>query len=258
MGGGFQGTSRAFSGAVFAISRASFGLAADAARIGGADRQAGGMSQDRAVQLEQTVLDMIEHSPTGAVPHTPTYRDALARLRASHQVYPSADYKDGFVTVRSLAALPVFFAENLEGFAAGALEAEALEPDAEIFARYVKSLPAEKRARAEAARATVVARKTLHRARHGGPAAQDPAHTLLLVPGTGPHPGLPGNYLYGSLYQSSVAPGSPWGIYLHDAEDGAARCELPDRAAAVERLREVVASAPFQLAELDALGFHVE
>ncbi len=216
------------------------------------------MSQDLAAQLEQTVLDMIEHSPTGAVPHTPTYRDALARLRASHQVYPSADYKDGYVTARSLTAAPLFFARNLEAFATGKAGAETLEPDAEIFSRYVASLPAAKRPSAEAARAAVVARKTLHRARHGAPAAQDPAHTLFLAPGTGPHPGLPGNYLHGSLYQARASADSPWGIYLHDAEDGLARCELPDRAAAWEKLQEVFASAPFQLAELEALGFRIE
>ena len=216
------------------------------------------MSLDPAAQLEQTILDMIEHSPVGAVPHTPTYRDALARLLASHQVYPSADHKDGYVTVRSLAALPAFYAENFEAFATGGASAEQLEADASIYARYVGSLPAALQARAESARTTVVARKTQHRARHGVPAAQDPAHTLFLVPGTGPHPGLPGNYLYGSLYQKSVEANSAWGIYLHDAEDGVARCELPDRAAALERFREVLASAPFQLAELEVLGFHIE
>ena len=216
------------------------------------------MSQDLAAQLEQTVLEMIEHSPAGAVPHTPTYWDALGRLRASHQVYASADYKDGFVTVRSLAAKPAFYARNFEAFASGETAADGVETDASIYSRYVNSLPAALQARAEASRAAVVARKTQHRARHGVPAAQDPAHTLFLVPGTGPHPGLPGNYLHGSLYQKSVAPDGAWGIYLHDAEDGAARCELPDRAAALERFREVLASAPFQLAELDALGFRIE
>jgi hypothetical protein len=216
------------------------------------------MSQDPAAQMEQTVLDMIEHSPSGAVPHTPTYRDALARLLASHQVYVSADHKNGYVTVRSLTALPVFHAQNFDLFASGGTTAEGLEGDASIFDRYAGSLPAEKRARAEAARAVVVARKTQHRARHGAPAAHDPAHTLFLVPGTGPHPGLPGNYLYGSLYQAGADAKGAWGIYLHDAEDGLARCELPDLTAAVDRFREVIASAPFQLAELDALGFHIE
>lgn len=216
------------------------------------------MSQDPAAQLEQTVLEMIEHSPVGAVPHTPTYQDALARLKASHQVYPSADHKNGYVTVRSLAVLPVFYAQNFEAFASGAARAEELEADASIFARYVRALPAALQARAEAARAAVVARKTQHRARHGVEAAQDPAHTLFLVPGTGPHPGLPGNYLYGSLYQAGAAADGAWGIYLHDAEDGVARCELPNPAAALEKFQEVLASAPFQLAELDALGFRIE
>lgn len=215
------------------------------------------MSTTPAAQMEQTVLEMIEHSPTGAVPRTPTYRDALARLLAAHQVYPSADYKDGYATVRSLASAPAFLAANFEGFAAGAVPAEELEPDAGVFARYVAARPEGLRAKAEAARAAVVAKKAQHRARHGV-AAQEPAHTLFLVPGTGPHPGLPGNYLYGSLYQKSTAADGAWGIYLHDAEDGAARCELPTRAAAIERFREMLASAPFQLAELDALGFHVE
>jgi hypothetical protein len=152
----------------------------------------------------------------------------------------------------------VFHAQNFDLFASGGTTAEGLEGDASIFDRYAGSLPAEKRARAEAARAVVVARKTQHRARHGAPAAHDPAHTLFLVPGTGPHPGLPGNYLYGSLYQAGADAKGAWGIYLHDAEDGLARCELPDLTAAVDRFREVIASAPFQLAELDALGFHIE
>jgi hypothetical protein len=222
------------------------------------------MSQDPAAHLEQTVLDLIEQSPVGAVPHTPTYRDVLARLRASHQVYASADHKDGYVTVRSLARLPVFHAKNLELLAAGGALAtgaegsEALEPDAEIFSRYVQSLPEALRGRAEAARALVVARKTQHRARHGAVAARDPAHTLFLVPGTGPHPGLPGNYLYGSLYEERAEAGSGWGLYLHDGEDGVARCTLPGRTEAWAKFEEVLASAPFQLAELETLGFHLE
>lgn len=216
------------------------------------------MSQTPAAQMEQTVLEMIEHSPVGAVPRTPTYQDALARLLAAHQVYRSADHKDGFVTVRSLATSPAFCALNFEAFASGGLAAEELEADASIFDRYVASLGEALRARAEAARAAVVAKKAQHRARHGVAAAQDPAHTLFLVPGTGPHPGLPGNYLYGSLYQAGAEAAGAWGIYLHDAEDGVARCELPSPAAALERFQEVLASAPFQLAELDALGFHIE
>lgn len=201
---------------------------------------------------------MIEHSPVGAVPHTPTYQDGLRRLRASHQVYASADHKGGYVTVRSLAALPLFYAQNMESFIAGQISADELEPDASIFARYVRSLPAALQARAEESRALVVARKAQHRSKHGTDLPRDPAHTLLLVPGTGAHPGLPGNYLYGSLYQAGADPEGAWGLDLHDAEDGVARCLLPARADALAKLQEVLASAPFQLTELDSLGFHEE
>jgi hypothetical protein len=201
---------------------------------------------------------MIEHSPVGAVPHTPTYQDALRRLQASHQVYPSADYKGGYVTVRSLAALPLFYANNLDAFRAGAITAEQLDPDAVIFDRYVASLSVERRSRAAESRSLVVARKVQHRAKHGAQLQQDPAHTLFLMPGTGAHPGLPGNYLHGSLYQAGADPEGAWGLQVHDAEDGVARCTLPTRAAALEKFQELVASAPFQLAELDALGFHSE
>ena len=151
------------------------------------------MASNPHAQFDQTLLDMIEHSPSGAVPHTPTHQDALGRLRASHQVYPSADHKAGYVTVRSLAALPLFYAQNLEAFADGKIEAEALEPDASIFSRYVQSLPAALRPKAEEFRALIVARRIHHRARHGAEPAREPAHTLFLVPGTGPQPGLPGN-----------------------------------------------------------------
>lgn len=216
------------------------------------------MPQDPHAQLDQTVLEMIEHSPVGAVPHTPTYQDALRRLQASHQVYPSADHKGGHVTVRSLAALPSFYARNLEAFGVGAVTAAELEPDADIFARYVASLPQGRRAHAEESRSLVVARKAQHRAKHGVSLSQDPAHTLFLVPGTGAHPGLPGNYLYGSIYQAGADPAGAWGLYVHDAEDGVARCTLPTRAEALEKFEEVLASAPFQLSELDALGFHAE
>lgn len=213
------------------------------------------MPHDLFAQADQVVLEMIEHSPVGAVPHTPTYQDALGRLRASHQVYPSADYKGGYVTVRSLAALPSFHAQNFQAFAAGKIPADQLEPDAGIFERYVRSLPEAFRSRAEDCRSLVVARKALHRTRHGASVAHDPAHTLLLVPGTGLHPGLPGNYLHGSLHQ---ADGDAWGLDLHDAEDGVSRCRLATLAEALAKFEEVLASAPFQLAELDALGFRAE
>ena len=216
------------------------------------------MSHDPHAQNDQTVLDMIERSPVGAVPHTPTYQDSLKRLVATHQVYTSADHKGGYVTVRSLATQPSFYASNLEAVLAGKAEINALESDASIFSRYVQSLPAALRDKAEAARAAVVGRRAHHRAKHGAELVQDPVHTLFLVPGSGPHPGLPGNYLYGSVFQAATdAAGNAgaWAVHLHDREDGAALCDVADQAGALEKLQEVIASAPFQLSELDALGF---
>src|SRR5689334_2204414 len=70
------------------------------------------MSIDPHHAFDQTVLDQIEHSAVGAVPMTPSYQDALKRLYASHQVYASADHRDGHVTARSLVGLPSFYAEN--------------------------------------------------------------------------------------------------------------------------------------------------
>lgn len=207
-------------------------------------------------EFEHAVLDKIEQSPVGSVPHTPAYQDALAHLRASHQVYLSADHKGGFVTARSLAALPVFHARNFDALLAGAIPVGELEPDAAIFDRYVASLPPPLRPLAETCRAMVVARKVLHRAHKHGSIVHDPAHTLFLVPGGGPNPGLPGNYLYGSVLERvDAAAAGGWAIHLHDHDDGAARCDLPNEAAAFAKLQEVLASAPFQLDELEALGF---
>ena len=213
------------------------------------------MSHDPHAQIDQTVLEMIEHSPVGAVPHTPSYQDALKRLRASHQVYVSADFKGGHVTVRSLAALPLFHAQNLESFLSGKVDAGALETDASIFSRYVQSLPEALRPKAEAARALVVARQAHHRAKHGAEAVQEPVHSLFLVPGGGPNPGLPGNYLYGSIVQASINAGAAWAVHVHDSLDGAAMCDVATQGEALEKLQEVLSSAPFQLSELDALGF---
>ena len=201
---------------------------------------------------------MIEHSPVGALPHTPTYQDALRHLLASHQVYASADHKNGYVTVRSLAAAPSFLANNLEAVLAGKTEAAKLEPDASIFSRYVQSLPEALRAKAESHRAALVARRTHHRAKHGDDAVQDPVHTLFFVSGTGMHPALPGNYLYGSLLQTGADMQSgPWSVHVHDSEEGTAMCDVSSAGAALEKVEEVVASAPFQLTELAALGFRL-
>jgi hypothetical protein len=216
------------------------------------------MSQDPHAQFDQAVLDKIELSPVGAVPHTPAYQDALKRLRASHQVYASADHKGGLVTVRSLASLPVFYANNLEAFLAGKVDESELETDTSIFNRYAQSLPVALREKAEAARSDVVARRVHHRSKQGVQVVRDPIHSLLLVPGAGPHPGLTGNYLHGSVQElTGDEHAGHWAIHLHDADDGAASCEVSSRAEALEKLQEVLASAPFLLSELDALGFRL-
>jgi hypothetical protein len=219
------------------------------------------MSLDPHAQLDQTVLDKIEQSPVGAVPHTPTYQDALRRLYATHQVYASADHKDGHVTVRSLATLPLFYANNLEALTAGQIEVSALESNDSIFSRYVGSLPAGVRAKAEAVRLKVVGRPVQHRKHHGpatAPVIHDPVHSVFLVPGCGPHPGLPGNYLYGALQEIMHAgAASTWMLQLHDAEDGVSVLAAPTLPEALTALQDVIASAPFHLSELTALGFRL-
>jgi hypothetical protein len=147
------------------------------------------MSQDPHAQFDQTVLDKIELSPVGAVPHTPAYQDALTRLRASHQVYASADHKGGLVTVRSLAIQPLFYAHNLEAYLAGQVDEAELETNTSIFNRYEQSLPPPLSEKAEAARSVVVARRLHHRTKQGAEVVRDPLHSLILVPGAGPHPG---------------------------------------------------------------------
>lgn len=213
------------------------------------------MPHDPHAEFDHNVLDLIEHSPVGAVPRTPAYQDALGRLRATHQVYVDADHAEGFVTVRSLATRPCFHASNLEAWGNGTVEAAALEANAGIFARYVAALPVALRAKAEGYQLMVAGRRAQHR-KHGGVIAQDPVHSLFLVPGAGPNPGLPGNYLHGWLQQLGPDPATgPWSVQLHDRDDGAATCDLPTLPAALEKLQEVFASAPFHLDELGALGF---
>jgi hypothetical protein len=217
------------------------------------------MPPDPNAQFDQTVLSMIEHSPVGAVPHTPAYRDALVRLYATHQVYADADHKDGHVTVRSLTQSASFQAANAEAFAESKIAAEALESNGAIFDRYLQSRPEATRAKAESFRLRVVGRSIHHRKHHGAsapPLVHDAVHSLFLVPGAGPHPGLPGNYLYGSVFEvnATITP-SPWAIAVHDADDGAALFDAPDLASAWAKLRELQESAPFHLSELAALGF---
>src|SRR4249920_280187 len=111
---------------------------------------------DPNAEFDHAVLDKIEASPIGAVPSTPSYQDALKRLYAAQQVYPSADRKGGHVTARSLATLPSFHAENLGPFMAGVVTEEQLETNTNIYDRYVASLPAAHRAHAEALRVVVI------------------------------------------------------------------------------------------------------
>jgi hypothetical protein len=207
-------------------------------------------------EFDQTVLEMIEHSPVGAVPYTPAYNDALARLYASHQVYAAADHKGGHVTVRSLATRPAFYASNLEEFLAGKIDANALEANTRVFDRYLQSLNPAQRARAEAARVLVIGKAAHHRAKHGVAAVHDPLHALFLVPGAGPHPGLPGNYLHGSVFHIGAddASGS-WAVHLHDSDDGAMLFDVAALPEALAKMQEIIASAPFHLSELAALGF---
>jgi hypothetical protein len=213
------------------------------------------MPHDPHAQFDQAVLDTIEHSAGGMVPHTPAYDDALERLYASHQAYANADHKGGHVTARSLSRQASFQASNLEDFLAGTIDAGALESNDRIFARYVQSLSAAQRPRAEACRLTVIGKPAHHRAKHGAAAIHDPLHTLFLVPGAGPHPGLPGNYLHGSVFHVGAddASGS-WQVLLHDSDDGVALFNTPTLAEALAKMQELIASAPFHLSELAALG----
>ncbi len=219
------------------------------------------MPHDPHSQFDETVLEMIEHSPIGAVPSTPTYQDALKRLYAAHKIYASADHKNGHVTARSLASAPAFRANNLEAFVAGKIPADALEANGSIFDRYVAALPAGRREKAASHRLHVAGKPAHHRAKHGADGAahvvHDPLHSLFLVPGAGRNPGLAGNYLYGSVLQLTAAADSAWAVHLHDSDDGAAFCEAATMAEAFGKLEELIASAPFTMVELEALGFRL-
>ena len=213
------------------------------------------MPSDPHAVFDHNVLDLIDNSPVGAVPGTPAYQDALGRLRASHQVFPDADHHDGYVTVRALSARPCFHANNLDALLAGAIDVDALESNASIFNRYLAALPVALRAKAETFRANVAVRPVHHR-KHGGVVAPDAVHTLFLTPGAGAHPGIPGNYLHGSVLQLGADRAtSTWAVHLHDCDDGAAMFESATLAEALAKLQEVIASAPFHLNELGAIGF---
>lgn len=210
---------------------------------------------DPNAEFDHAVLDKIETSPVGALPLTPAYQDALRRLYAHGQVYASADHKGGHVTARSLAGLPSFHAHNLDAFMAGTIKDDALEPNKSVYDRYVASLPAAHRARAENFRLMVIGKPIQHRAKHGVAAIHDPLHALFLVPGAGPHPGLPGNYLHGAVFHVGDEATGSWVIHVHDSEDGASLFKAATLPETLAKLQEVLASAPFHLSELDALGF---
>ncbi|MBI3887059.1 MAG: hypothetical protein HY302_15225 [Opitutae bacterium] len=213
------------------------------------------MPADPHAQFDETVLEMIERSPVGAVPHTPAYADSLGRLYAKQKIYHDADHKDGHVTARSLAQLPHFQAENLAAYAAGQIDSAELESNESIFERYVQSLHVDVRAKAMGFKLKAAGKPVHHRHKSGEHAViHDPVHTLFLVPGTGPNRGLPGNYLHGSVLELSVDPGA-WSLHLHDSDDGAAVFDAPTLPETVAKLLEVFESAPFHLHELEALGF---
>lgn len=201
---------------------------------------------------------MIEHSPGGSVPHTPIYDEAIARLHATRQAYASADYKDGHVTARSLACLPLFFAANLTQFAASKDASVTLESNSSIFDRYLASLSAQQRSQAERFRIPVAGHPIHHRhkADADGSATRDPLNTIFLIPGAGPKPGLPGNYLHGSLSErQDVSQGKSWCIQVLDSDNDTAFFQSASFSEAVAKLQELLGSAPFHLAELEALGF---
>jgi len=215
------------------------------------------MSTDLNAEFDHAVLDKIEASPIGAVPTTPAYQDALRRLYAAQQVYAAADHKGGHVTARSLATLPFFHAHNLAAFIAGTIDDTALETNASIYDRYVQSLPLDQRARAEGFRLLVIGKAVHHRAKLGAAVVHDPLHTLFLVPGAGPHPGLPGNYLHGAVFHVGDEVTGSWVVNVHDSDDGASVFNTPKLPEALAKLEEVLASAPFHLNELGALGFRL-
>ncbi len=202
--------------------------------------------------FDQSVLDLIEHNAGGSVPHTPTYDDALARLRSTQQIYANADHKGGHVTARSLAGRAPFYATNLPGTATSLEQVPTLETNASIFARYLASLSPAQRVQAEKFRLAVTGRPVHHRHKGEGPQIHDPLSTIFLLPGGGPQPGLPGNYLHGFL---SEGQGDAWCIQVLDSDTDLAVAEEHSLAKILERFQDLLACAPFHLTELESLGF---
>lgn len=218
--------------------------------------RSGAMPQSQLTPLDQAVLDLIEHSPVGAVPRTPTYDESIHRLLQAQQVYHSSDHRDGFVTARSLARLPLFVPNGLLELAGHPDDLSLLESNNSVFDRYVASLPLGPRVKAEGFRLVVAGKPVLHRHKSGGTLVRDPLHSIFLVPGAGPQPGLPGNYLRGILDElHDPVEGARWRIQIMDTDTDASVCVFDTLAGALARLEEVLGCAPFHLAELETLGF---
>ena len=209
-------------------------------------------------QFDHSILDLIEHSPIGAVPpHSHPSEMPSSGFMPPTRSMRAPIGRMGTSLARSLARLPSFHAQNLGDLIAGRIGPEAIEANNGIFDRYLQSLSAERRAKAEPRRLAVAGRPVHHRPHHhGGTIAHDPVHSLFLVPGGGPHPGLPGNYLYGSLYETGKE-AQPWALGIHDNDDGTAVFEGPSLPDTLAKLQETLDSAPFTMDELEALGYRM-
>lgn len=54
---------------------------------------------------------------------------------------------------------------------------------------------------------------------------------------------------------SADAATSPWAVHVHDSEDGDVLYDALTMADALTKLQELLACAPFNINELEALGF---
>jgi hypothetical protein len=62
--------------------------------------------------------------------------------------------------------------------------------------------------------------------------------------------------LHGSVFHVGADdPTGSWVVHVHDSDDGAALFSAPTLPEALEKMWELIASAPFHLGELAALGF---
>jgi hypothetical protein len=216
------------------------------------------MPQNPNVEFDLHTLDLIEINPTGSVPATPAFQDSILRLVGSHQIYANADFKGGYATARILAGKPCFFARNIKDAAENKITTDLIESNNSIFDRYLDSLDEKIKINASARREAVVGKVSHHRAKwidDKKVVGYEPIHSLFLIPGCGKHVGLPGNYLYGMLFETLEGSNSSWAIHIHDTDVGLATCSVGTFQNAFTKLEEIVASAPFAMAELGALDF---